>query len=61
VEHLIANTHFKKKYDTLLQEVKESSYVQVGKKYGGSDNTIRKWVNESGGIGIRYPIMGFVR
>ncbi len=28
----------------LLDELKESSYVQVGKKYGVSDNTIRKWI-----------------
>ena len=28
---------------TLLKEIQESNFVQVGKKYGVSDNTIRKW------------------
>lgn len=31
-------------YEQLLNEINESNYVQVGKKYGVSDNTIRKWV-----------------
>lgn len=31
----------------LLQEVKETSYLAVGKKYGVSDNCIRKWINSS--------------
>lgn len=31
-------------YDILLNEVKELGYVQVGKKYGVSDNSIRKWL-----------------
>jgi len=30
--------------EQLLDEIKDSSYVQVGKKYGVSDNTIRKWI-----------------
>ena len=30
--------------EQLLQEVKESSYLAVGKKYGVSDNSIRKWL-----------------
>ena len=30
--------------EQLIKEIKESSYVQVGKKYGVSDNTIRKWL-----------------
>lgn len=29
--------------EQLLDELKNTSYVQVGKKYGVSDNTIRKW------------------
>jgi len=29
---------------TLLNEVNESSYKAVGRKYGVSDNTIRKWI-----------------
>lgn len=30
--------------EILLQEVKDTSYTAVGKKYGVSDNTIRKWI-----------------
>lgn len=29
--------------EQLLQELKESNFTQVGKKYGVSDNAIRKW------------------
>ena len=31
-------------YEQLKAEVQASSYVQVGKKYGVSDNAIRKWL-----------------
>lgn len=31
-------------YEQLKAEVQASSYVQVGKKYGVSDNAIRKWI-----------------
>lgn len=31
-------------YDQLLGEIVETSYVAVGRKYGVSDNAIRKWV-----------------
>jgi len=31
-------------YDILLKEVNELGYLQVGKKYGVSDNSIRKWL-----------------
>lgn len=31
-------------YDQLLREIEETSYVAVGRKYGVSDNAIRKWV-----------------
>ena len=30
--------------EQLLEEIKTTSYVQLGKKYGVSDNTIRKWI-----------------
>lgn len=30
--------------ETLIKEIKESSMVAVGKKYGVSDNAIRKWL-----------------
>jgi len=33
--------------EELFEELKTTSYVQVGKKYGVSDNTIRKWVNSN--------------
>jgi len=29
-----------------MKEIEESNYVQVGKKYGVSDNTIRKWIKQ---------------
>jgi hypothetical protein len=31
-------------YDELLREVEETSYLAVGRKYGVSDNAIRKWI-----------------
>jgi hypothetical protein len=31
-------------YRQLLREIEESSYLAVGRKYGVSDNAIRKWV-----------------
>lgn len=31
-------------YKQLIKEIKKTNYVQVGKKYGVCDNTIRKWV-----------------
>lgn len=33
-------------YMTLKKEIKESSYVAVGKKYGVSDNAVRKWLRK---------------
>jgi 5-methylcytosine-specific restriction endonuclease McrA len=33
--------------DVLLKEIQETSYVAVGKKYGVSDNAIRKWIKIS--------------
>ncbi|HEX6229472.1 MAG TPA: hypothetical protein VFZ41_08450 [Solirubrobacterales bacterium] len=31
-------------YEQLLEELKETSYLAVGRKYGVSDNAVRKWV-----------------
>lgn len=31
-------------YDQLLKEIEETNYCAVGRKYGVSDNAIRKWV-----------------
>jgi hypothetical protein len=31
-------------YDQLLREIEQTSYLAVGRKYGVSDNAIRKWV-----------------
>lgn len=31
-------------YEQLLREIEESNYTEVGRKYGVSDNTIRKWI-----------------
>ncbi len=33
-------------YEQLLSEIEGSSYVAVGRKYGVSDNAIRKWVRQ---------------
>ena len=32
-------------YTQLMQEIADTSYKAVGKKYGVSDNAVRKWVN----------------
>ncbi|HXF00293.1 MAG TPA: hypothetical protein VN458_08090 [Solirubrobacterales bacterium] len=31
-------------YEQLIKEIEETSYVAVGRKYGVSDNSIRKWI-----------------
>jgi hypothetical protein len=31
-------------YDQLLREIAETNYSAVGRKYGVSDNAVRKWV-----------------
>ena len=31
-------------YEQLVREIEETSYVAVGRKYGVSDNAVRKWV-----------------
>jgi hypothetical protein len=31
-------------YDQLLEEIESTSYLAVGRKYGVSDNAVRKWV-----------------
>lgn len=33
-------------YDDLLREIAQSSYLAVGRRYGVSDNAIRKWVRQ---------------
>ena len=33
-------------YEQLVREIAETSYVAVGRKYGVSDNAIRKWVRQ---------------
>lgn len=33
-------------YEQLMKEIKESNYVKVGKKYGVTDNAIRKWLKQ---------------
>lgn len=34
--------------DTLVQEIKNSSYLAVGKKYGVSDSAVKKWLRSYG-------------
>jgi hypothetical protein len=31
-------------YEQLVQELEETSYLAVGRKYGVSDNAVRKWI-----------------
>ncbi len=31
-------------YEQLIREIEETSYLAVGRKYGVSDNAVRKWV-----------------
>jgi len=33
-------------YEQLIQDIRETNYTQTGKKYGVSDNTIRKWIKK---------------
>lgn len=33
-------------YEELIKAVNETNYVQAGKKYGVSDNAIRKWIKK---------------
>ncbi len=33
-------------YERLLREIEETSYVAVGRRYGVTDNAIRKWVRQ---------------
>jgi very-short-patch-repair endonuclease len=33
-------------YEQLLKEIEDTNYVQVGKKYGVSDNAVRKWLKK---------------
>lgn len=30
--------------EQLLKDIEDTNYVQTGKKYGVSDNSIRKWI-----------------
>jgi len=32
--------------DQLLKEIKENGYCATGRKYGVSDNSIRKWLKQ---------------
>lgn len=34
------------KYSQLINDIKETNYKQTGRKYGVSDNTIRKWIKK---------------
>lgn len=33
-------------YEQLIQDIRETNYIKTGKKYGVSDNTIRKWIKK---------------
>jgi hypothetical protein len=36
--------------EQLIKEIEETSYIAVGKKYGVSDNAIRKWIKAYGNV-----------
>jgi len=38
--------------EVLAEEIKNSTWVSLGKKYGVSDNAVRKWAK---GYGINIP------
>lgn len=40
--------NFRPPYEQLIKEIEDTSYIAVGKKYGVSDNAIRKWVKAYG-------------
>lgn len=44
--HLVGRTRRVERppFDQLLREIEDTSYLAVGRKYGVSDNAIRKWV-----------------
>jgi hypothetical protein len=43
-QHLSYRTVERPSYEQLLKDVKELNYTNTGKKYGVSDNSIRKWI-----------------
>ncbi len=44
VPHLGARKVARPPYEQLLEEIEATSYLAVGRKYGVSDNAVRKWV-----------------
>ena len=32
--------------EKIIKNIEETSYIKTGKKYGVSDNTIRKWIKQ---------------
>ena len=40
-------------YDTLTKDISELGYCGTGRKYGVSDNCIRKWIKKCPDVGIR--------
>jgi transposase-like protein len=43
-EHPNARRVPRPSYDQLMEDVKSMSMVAVGRKYGVSDNAVRKWI-----------------
>lgn len=46
VPNLRARRVVRPPYEQLMRELEETSYLAVGRKYGVSDNAIRKWVRQ---------------
>jgi hypothetical protein len=47
-QHIKRRTQDRPSVDELINDIKQSSYLLVSKKYGVSDNAIRKWVKSYG-------------
>lgn len=45
---IISKSPIKPRKEVLLEEIKTTSFVQLGKKYGVSDNAVRKWAKNYG-------------
>ena len=45
---VVSKSPIKPRKEVLLEEIKTTSFVQLGKKYGVSDNAVRKWAKDYG-------------
>ena len=45
---IVSKSPIKPRKEVLLEEIKTTSFIQLGKKYGVSDNAVRKWAKDYG-------------